>query len=157
MGIANLPDGWFNVTSESKLNVVMDTIDGNRVMTIGSDSASNTVSTRVYGLPAGKYRFSAMVKGDGASETLRVRRQKNGDKANEASSDTVLKKTVGDTFTEVTAEFDIPEPYQVSSRDTLEEILCDGYNNNVAYVSIHLYAQKGKTASIHSPKIVKVD
>ena len=155
-GAANIPDGWYNVTDDATLNVAVDTIDGNRAMTIGGGSSYNTVSTRVYGLPAGKYRFSAMVKGDGLNPVLRLRLKKNGELVSQSPT-AVLESTVADTFTEVSTEFVIPEPYQVTDRNTLEETLCDGYNNNVAYVSITLYSQKDKTTSIYSPKIVKVE
>lgn len=149
---AYLPDGFYSA-GDAEINVTKE--DGNRVLTMQNATVMTRMHTRVYGLPSGRYRFTAMMKSTNPGNCVAIAVKLNSEKTADEPSN-IVYKAAGSTFEEITYEFEIPEPHKNTSDGTYANTMCDGYEDNVAYVRITFIADVNKTTSIYNPRIDKV-
>ena len=149
---AYTPDG-FSISGNAQVRV--STVDENKVLTMSGGTAKTTLSTRVYGLPSGKYKFSVMAKSNNSASSISLSKKMNGDKVSDGAT-TLTTLTAEGSFEELTYEFNIPEPHRNASDGSYVNAVCDGYEDNLAYIQISITAETGKTTEIYNPKIERV-
>lgn len=151
---AYIPDGWYSAT-DIKPNVYKDNND--KVLSI----TSGTLQSRIYGLPSGKYRFTAMAKSDNSNNDTTIYFAKKLNGAKVADNNDVVNPqwlVVGNgEYAEVTYEFVIEEPHRNEVDGTLANNLCNGYEDNVNHVVIKLIAASGDTLAIKKPRIENIN
>lgn len=149
---AYIPDG-FVMTGTCKAMVVDES--GNKALSLYDATSNAYLITRVYGLPSGKYKFTTMAKSTNSGNCISIGRKLN---SHRATSDGVELQAIsaGSTYEEVSYEFEIPEPHRNLPSGTYINTVCDGYEDNVAYIYVKIMADTGKTTSIYNPKIERV-
>lgn len=151
---AYLPDGYIKLSGTHKTRVTTE--GGNKVLTISDVTVGSHIETRVYGLPSGHYKFTAMAK---TNNTFAVKVYKALNSTKTSESGTLLHTlTAGNAdFEEISCEFDIPAPHRNTSGSGYVHAVCDGYEDNVAYIAFSLEVGVGKTLSIYNPRIDKIE
>ena len=147
---AYIPDGFILVDGDGKCRVTEE--NGNKVLTISDGSSATTIQARIYGLPAGSYKFTAMVKTSNASTCIAIGKKTNGMRAL-GDSDILESITANSNYEQVTYTIVIPEPIQKSLDGTRINTICGGREDNIAYVSVDFIAEVGKYTSLYNPKI----
>ena len=150
---AYLPDG-FSGTGDAEINVAKEA--GNIVLTMQNATAMTRLHTRIYGLPSGKYKFSAMMKSTNPGNCVSLALKLNSEKTS-AEPSNIVYKAAGSTFEEITYEFDIPEPHKNVLNGTYANTMCDGYEDNVAFIRITFIVDANKTTSVYNPKLIRYD
>lgn len=144
---AYIPDGFSKV---GDCDIDVTTSSGNKVLTLSGASIESILSTKVWGLPSGRYKFSATLKG-----VIKIYKKINSDK--DADAPTLLTILSSDNaYTDVQYEFAVPEPHKNVADGTYANTVCDGYEDNFAYIEFDIVVASGATTSIYNPRIDKV-
>ena len=143
----NLPDGFYIETGNpTEMSISKEQI------TIGEQiynakilkMAGSAISSRIYGLPAGKYRFSALTKTESGDSTINIALKKNSDgEMNNGIYPTFDKETVvidNLDWAEKIYDFEIPE-FEQELTDDILSVMTNGYQNNVSNIYINFDAQ----------------
>lgn len=167
---AYMPDGWFTeyIIGDAEYTVSDETINGNteRALTITtSDGGILYLHSRVYGLPAGTYKFSAWMRRPYTNSKLNIFAKKNSDYLSQYYGDGTTKFTALATInpTDEWAKYEqtiiIPEPYQALPSDSVAGQYGKGYENNVSNLVFEFLINArsgGNEISIALPKLEKV-
>jgi hypothetical protein len=148
---AYLPDGFDEVSSNVNSVVSVSAEDGNRILNLTEYSTK----VRLFGLPAGTYKFSVYAKANTAgSANIKIYTWKNGYRVDDFAS--ALETTINvdnNSFVLKEYEFTINEPYaELPDKTDYLNVMCDGYQENVFLTEIAFDAGS-TTLSLHSPKI----
>lgn len=149
---AYIPDGWNHSRGTlNNMSVQVETVDGvnSNVFAFESDGSLNILSTKIYGLTAGKYKLSFYAKGSGS--TAQVFKVLNGDFI-DGSRTPILNITTSSAWQKYEVEFTIDEPIRKLTNDAIS-IICDGYQDNVAYIQVMLRTGNTDNISISRPAI----
>lgn len=144
---AYVPDGFYKI---GDCNIAVTTSDGNKVLMLSSATTESSLITRIYGLPSGTYKFSAMLKG-----VVKIGKKMNSDRI--TSPSTLLTTLTENSVSQVSYEFNVPEPHRnlVDGRSYANTV-CDGYEDNLAYIEISINVAVGGTTQIYNPRIDKI-
>lgn len=129
--------------------------DGNKVLNLSEGNhATSGIYTRIFGLPSGKYRISMMAKATG-NGNVKIYKKLNGDKL---SADPTLVQTLScqSDFSEISYDLVIPEHHKNASDGTYANTVCNGYEDNIAFIQISFDIGTSGTLSIYNPRIDKV-
>ena len=151
---AYVPDGFIK---EKGLTVGVTTNSGNKVLNLsGGNNSASKLYTRVFGLPSGTYRISMMAKSDSNSVgKVKIYKKLNGDKIDD--NPTLLQTLSCQTdFAEIHYDIDIPEPHKNLRNGTYANTVCDGHEDNVAFIQIEFEIGTQGSLSVYSPKIEKI-
>jgi hypothetical protein len=143
---AYIPDGFFK---NGDCQITVTKVDGNKVLTLSNATAASSLTTRVYGLPSGDYRFTAMLKG-----VVNIYKKMNSDTI--SSSATLLTTLSENNISQVSYEIHIPEPHKNIADGTYANTVCDGFEDNLAYIEISINIAVGGTTQIYNPRIDKI-
>lgn len=148
---AYVPDGFYR---EGIGTVRVAVNDGQSVMTLTAPSQDTRVTTRIYGLSSGKYKFTAMVRSTNQSACIEIGHKRNKNKS-EASPLLLTQLSAGNEYEKLEYEFIIPEPHKNAPDGTYANTVCNGYEDNFAYISIAIKAELGCATSIYNPRVEK--
>lgn len=159
---AYLPDGWNilnNVGYEFTVSTNQD--NGRREFTVEVNSGASSdgmIATRIYGLGAGTYKFSAYYKTTNTEiqNAFALYKRYNREDISDAPTELIVSGGNDIDWTLVTQEFTIEPSYRDVDNDSAINRICDGYSNNVSYLELRLYAGVGETTSITLPQITKI-
>lgn len=143
-----IPDGWSCVT-ETNCSISID--DGRRYCRF-STVGNYKCFTRVYGLPPGRYKFTAYMRGDSTKKATLYKKY-NRERQSDSPSTIINSANLTGSFTLYSWEFEIETPYRTENIQTTKESLwCNGYENNVAYIM--LVFDGAGYVDLSEPKIV---
>jgi hypothetical protein len=161
--ICKLPDGWHisNESNISDISVNTQVVDGTSLRTMAVNvSNTTTIYTKIYGLSEGRYKFSFFGKSNMANAAVSLYVKHNGDyilKQFEGINryNAVAIKYLNSAWTLYEIEFEIAPPHKnpYDGADAVN-VICQGYEDNVANITIELYVESD--ISIAKPSIVSI-
>lgn len=159
-----LPDGWtrpYLTDDDGTYGVSTITIEGKSVRELsftGGAINSRSIFTSAFGLPSGRYKFTAYVKsGNPFNSMLSIGKVNNGNGITGGGQVSEAQAVAPNSeYQFVELYIDIDEPVYDMVQTTVQDKLCLGYASNTAAIKIQLTADAGKTTSIHSPKLVNI-
>lgn len=154
---AHIPDGWI-VNNDCLCSVESEVIEGvkRRVLAVTGNSVTN-LKCQIYGLPDGKYNFSAYVKSQNINYScFFIGKKYNSDLVSSDPESWILDVSPNSTYQLVTVEFEIETPYYEAPTD-IPNMYSGGYGNNVSHLLIQIGVEAGKTTSLFNPRISRIN
>ena len=159
---AYLPDGW-NVDTGHNNGYTFNIIgEEEKALNISNHSGSSlSISTKIFGLPAGNYQLSFRAKGDA---TLKLFLKKNGDfisqyygnKTRFNAEETITSNN--DNYKEYTILFSIPAPHvnDYSYGGSIINQFAHGYEDNISNVKFSISVANTKNFSLFAPQLSRI-
>lgn len=157
---ASIPDGWskYNVSGNASYSVTEGS--GNRYFNIvASGTGYVYLSTSIYGLPSGRYKFSCYAKQ--TVDKAHIYLYNNLNMTLTAAQNQVAHFAPTSEYVKYEYEFDISEPSHRIIDNTPASQSVVGYQNNLNCIRVQLGFSLGtnapeQTFSIYAPKIEKL-
>lgn len=134
--IAKVPDGWTSNYNMQNNAFAIETVEIEGVrykaLTLTKGDSSFNASTRIYGLKAGNYVLSFKVKGD---ENSRITIYKYYNKTIDGYASIYATASPTNSWEDRSINITIEEPHKnMQDDDSPVNIICGGYEDNVAYI-----------------------
>lgn len=159
-----IPDGWtrpYITADDGGYDVNTIVVDGKNVKELAftGGSQSRWLVTSIFGLTAGRYKFSAYVKSTNSNNAMitvgKVLNKSTIDGAGQVFD--AQSASPNSEYQLVDFYIDIEQPDFIAEPESITDKFGLGYSGeNVAAIKVQLTADDGKVTSIHSPKLVMV-
>ena len=134
--LAYVPDGWFVYDGYSDRENISFSVDSDNEFHINTSNGDNvSVATKIYGLPAGRYKFSFECKDTKEASSIRIIPKKNSLKYRDTMTFTSRVFPTA-SYTTYEWEFDIPDSVINIPSESANNQYMDGYEDNVSNVEI---------------------
>ena len=150
-----LPEGWGLSKSQGTPTVTVDNSD-NSMVVYGPTQEQIEVYTKIFGLPAGSYNLKMTTISD-SNSSIKVYKALNSTTNTLPPSALIGDIESSTEYTENTIPF-VVEKYHRNAEDLTNDlnVICDGYEDNFAYLKIVINCTNGGTVKIKDCSIEKV-
>lgn len=151
-----VPDGWAIESTAGSPVVSVENTENS--MTVFTNTVSKAVIySKICNLPSGTYSLKFKISGtDNPSGTINVHKVINGDTGiNEDNK--ILSVSTTSSYSEETVNFQVPVYHRnPDNRSSVINQICDGYEDNFAFLYIEIICQNGASLTIKECSIKKV-
>lgn len=160
---AYLPDGWS--AESSNLEQCSYTVEKGANALFRAEAPDNaplTLTTQVFGLPAGTYELRFRAEAQGSPVDMEVYLRKNSDfipksgVSRPAASPVEVLSLSQKANEEYVLRFTIPEPTNNAKGNALAHAFCYGYEDNISGARLTFKLKKGTALTLSKPSLVNV-